>query len=210
MTDPSEPEALTVRAARARFFDENGFGSDGGYAAAWGDAELGPFHYRVPNHRARSRALRTHDLHHIATGYPTDWGGEAEISAWELGGGLGREPYAWVIALFGVLTGLLARPLATWRAFVRGRRSANLYGAPDVEAWLDRPLASLTRHLRVPPAAARLRAHPYDVGAFAAVAGGAALFGVVAAPFVVGFVAAGELRHLGLTVCSAPATVSRA
>ena len=36
-----------------------------------------------PNGAARVRAVRLHDLHHVATGYATSWVGEAEIGAWE-------------------------------------------------------------------------------------------------------------------------------
>lgn len=187
--------ALTVREARRRFFAKNGFGFDGGYDAPWVDAVFGPFAYRLPNLRARARALRIHDLHHLVTGYATDWRGEAEISAWELGSGWGRHPYAWMIAIFGVLTGLLAQPRATWAAFVRGRRSANLYPLRDVEPLLDRPLSDVVAALQVPPAGATPPVRFGDASAFAATSALALAFGVVAAPFVLGFVMLGETRR---------------
>ena len=40
-----------------------------------------------PNTDSRKRAVPLHDLHHILTGYKTDWMGEAEIGAWELRAG---------------------------------------------------------------------------------------------------------------------------
>src|SRR4029079_2157900 len=113
--------SASVRTARTRFFASNGFPIDGGYDDAWADAQFGPVAYRVPNLPARSRALRIHDLHHLVTGYTTSWRGEAAISAWELGSGWGRHWYAWVIALFGFFTGLVAQPQATLAAFARGR-----------------------------------------------------------------------------------------
>jgi hypothetical protein len=139
----------TVRAARARFFARNGWAADGGYDDEWAEADFGVVRYRVPNTRARRAALRVHDVHHVLTGYDTDWRGEAEISAWELGSGVGRYPYAWLIALWGLFTGLVALRRETFLAFVRGRRSHNLLSRSFDEAWLDEPVASLRARLGV-------------------------------------------------------------
>ncbi len=140
----------TLQQARARFFADNGFGADGGYNDDWQDVAFGPVPYSVPNPTARSEALRVHDLHHPITGYGADWRGEAEISAWELGsGGGGRYAYAWFIALFGLLTGLIALPRATWHAFVRGCRSHNLYGEEHPTRRLRQPLQRVRRELGV-------------------------------------------------------------
>lgn len=80
-------EGLTMREARAIYFEVNGFGADGGYGDAWVDFKLGPLPVPFPNTRARVRAVRYHDLHHVLTGYDTNTIGEFEISAWELGAG---------------------------------------------------------------------------------------------------------------------------
>jgi hypothetical protein len=80
-----------------------------------------------PNTDARRRAVRLHDLHHLATGYETSLVGEAEIGAWELAGGCKRYPAAWVLNIAAVLLGLLVAPRCTWRAFLRGRHSETLY-----------------------------------------------------------------------------------
>jgi hypothetical protein len=192
--------AITVRRARARFFAENGFEPDGGYEQEWADAQFGPFAYRVPNLRARAQALRVHDLHHLVTGYATSWRGEAAISAWELGSGWGRLPYAWVIALFGFFTGLIAQPLETFRAFVRGRGSANLYERGDVDTILDRPLDVLQHELHVPGNDRRASAR--DVVLFAATSMLAIAFGITAIVPVVLFVIAGETRRALHTAAS--------
>lgn len=142
--------AQTLREARRRFFVDSGFAADGGYDDTWQDARFGPVPYAVPNPGVRKAALRVHDLHHPLTGYAADWRGEAQISAWELGsGGGGRYPYAWFIALFGFVTGLLGLPGATWRAFVRGRRSRNLYREADPMRRLDAPLSGIRAELAV-------------------------------------------------------------
>lgn len=176
-----EDRSTTVREARRRFFAASGFAPDGGYDDEWADAELGPFAYRVPNLPARAAALRVHDLHHLVTGYPTDWKGEAQISAWELGSGWGRYPYAWIIAIFGLLTGVLAMPGATLRAFARGRRSrGNLYGFGSIDGWLDRPLSELDAALEVPRRAPAVR--PADIARFGLLAAASLLFGALVLP----------------------------
>jgi hypothetical protein len=81
------PPSESVRSARARYFEANQFGADGGYGDAWVDVEFGPITVPIPNTPARVRAVGYHDLHHIVTGYDTNFVGEAEISAWELGAG---------------------------------------------------------------------------------------------------------------------------
>lgn len=187
--------APTVREARRRFFAANGFAPDGGYDDDWADAEFGPLAYRVPNLRARGEALRVHDLHHLVTGYSTDWRGEAQISAWELGSGWGRYPYAWIIALFGFVSGLLGLPADTLRAFVRGRRSrGNLYDAESIDPWLDRPLPELERALRVPTDPGPARAS--DLLWFGLLATASLLFGLIAAPGLLALWTMGELRRL--------------
>ncbi len=116
------PESLTVGEARSRYFAEAGFPSDGGYAAKFVQlAKLGPIPLGFPNSDARRKAVVMHDLHHVATGYKTDWTGEAEISAWEIASGCGRLWFAWYINLLGMTLGWVVNPGATWRAWVRGR-----------------------------------------------------------------------------------------
>ncbi len=67
-----------------------------------------------------------HDIHHIVTGYESDWQGEAEIAAWEVSTGCGEYGAAWFLDLGGIAMGLLFFPRKTFRAFIRGRRTTNL------------------------------------------------------------------------------------
>lgn len=135
----------SIARARSDFFTRAGFASDGGYQDLVAEAEFAGLPYQVHNGSMRREALRIHDLHHLVTGFATDWKGEAEISAWELGsGGGGRHLYAWNIALWGLFTGLLAIPTRTWRAFQQGRMRSNLYVADvDVDALLPEPEQAL-------------------------------------------------------------------
>ncbi|KYF84506.1 hypothetical protein BE17_53040 [Sorangium cellulosum] len=141
-------EGLSMRAARAIYFDVNRFGADGGYGDAWVDFKLGPLPVPFPNTRARVRAVRYHDLHHVLTGYDTSTIGELEISAWELGAGCKDFAAAWQLNLGGLFAGLLSAPRRTVRAFLRGRRSESLYGRP-FEALLDSTVGELRREMRV-------------------------------------------------------------
>ncbi|MDC0679920.1 hypothetical protein [Sorangium atrum] len=141
-------EGLTMREARALYFEVNRFGADGGYGDAWVDFKLGPLPVPFPNTRARVRAVRYHDLHHVLTGYDTNATGEFEIAAWELGAGCKGFVAAWQLNLGGLFAGLLSAPRRTVRAFFRGRRSESLYGRP-FEDLLDREVGALRREMRV-------------------------------------------------------------
>jgi len=142
--------SLSVREARARYFAEAGFPPDGGYAAKFVQlAKLGPIPIGFPNSDARRKAVGIHDLHHVATGYKTDWTGEAEISAWEVASGCGRMWFAWYINLQGMVMGWFVNPRATWRAWVRGRHSKNLYYEGISESLLRERVDSLRARLEL-------------------------------------------------------------
>lgn len=139
----------TVRAARAMYFETNGFGADGGYDKASVPVKVGPAEFLIPNTKARVRAVRLHDLHHIATGYPTTLEGEALIGAWELGSGCRDHLAAWFLNANALAYGIVLGPRALWRAFVGGRHSRNLYGGEFSEALLDGTVGDLRRQLGV-------------------------------------------------------------
>ena len=130
-------DSMTMREARKKYFDVNGFGDNGGYDDAWVDFKLGPVPMPFPNTPARVRAVKFHDLHHILTDFDTDVAGEFEISAWEIAAGCKDFGAAWVLNLGGLASGALVRcPVRTFRAFVRGRREETTYGH-DMEEMLD-------------------------------------------------------------------------
>jgi hypothetical protein len=130
------PETMTMREARRVYFDANGFGATGGYDDAWVDFKLGPLPMPFPNTKARVRAVRYHDLHHVLTGYDTDIVGEFEISAWEIAAGCKNFGAAWALNLGGMAGGLVRAPRRVFAAFVRGRRQRTTYGE-DLDALLD-------------------------------------------------------------------------
>ena len=180
-------DAMTMGAARQRYFDDNGF--DGAYSERWVKLKAGPVPIYFPNAEGRKRAVRYHDLHHIAAGYQTDWTGEAEIGAYEIGGGCGPFVWAWMLNLQAMAVGLVLAPRALFRAFVRGRHSGTLYHQGEFhDGLLQRSVGDIRRDLGLdrptPPATAA------DAAAFAAWSAAAVLwtFGPVA--LLVGWLAA--------------------
>ena len=150
---------LTLREARAAFFERSGFPPDGGYADRWVKLRLGPLPLWFPNTEGRRRAVPFHDLHHVLTEYPTTWRGEFEVAAWEVATGLRRHHIGWLLDLLGFASGLVVNPVSLFRAFVRGRRSLNLYGGVWGEGdILARRVGEVRRSLRLdaPAAPARL------------------------------------------------------
>jgi hypothetical protein len=139
-------DGSTVREAREQYFATNGF-SDESYRERWATIKFGPLPVRFPNTEARRRALPLHDLHHIATGYSTTFEGEGEISAFEIGGGCGNYAAAWLINAGGFAMGMLRSPNKTYRAFVRGRHSRNLYRDGWRDSLLDLSVAELRKRV---------------------------------------------------------------
>jgi len=136
----------TVRDARARYFADNGF-SEANYADAWVKVRLGPLPFAFPNTAARKRAIPLHDLHHVATGYPTTFLGESEIGAWEIGGGCADYWAAWALNISAFAVGLVFTPRRVFRAFVRGRQTRTLYHAGWRPQLLDMSVAELRAEL---------------------------------------------------------------
>ncbi len=184
MSDASA--ALTVGQARKQYFADAGFPADGGYAAKFVKlGQLGPIPLGFPNSDARRKAVVLHDLHHVATGYKTDWTGEAEISAWEIASGCGRFWFGWFINLQGMVMGWVVNPRATWRAFVRGRHSRNLYPEGFSEGLLRETVAELRARLeldRPAPAPSAADRASYAFWCGAAVVDAVVTLGVLFAP----------------------------
>ena len=129
--------ALTVREVRARYFADNGFGADGGYSKRWVPLKFGPFTVMLYNSQARKRAVPLHDLHHIATGYPTTPKGEAQVAIWELAAGTHDKWFAFAINLPAFLYGFVLWPRAGLDAWRLGRRSKSLYEREFADDLLD-------------------------------------------------------------------------
>lgn len=145
---PHYADALTIREGRARYFAANGF-DERGYAARWVKLQAGPLPLYLLNTQARVRAVRLHDIHHVLTEYATTWTGEAEIAAWEIASSCAAHYAAWLLNLQAMAIGLALAPRAVFRAFMRGRHSANLYRREFDESLLAPTIGTLRRELRL-------------------------------------------------------------
>lgn len=144
----SYDDTLSLRDARGRYFRDNAFGDDGGYAQKWVKLKLGPLPFAFPNSPARVRAVKYHDLHHVVTGYDTNIVGEAEIGAWEIASGCAGFVAAWILNFYAMVLGCLSgHPGAVWRAFLRGRRTRNLYRLAYDDQLLETRLGALRAEL---------------------------------------------------------------
>lgn len=145
--DVYHPE-LTVRDARARYFAVNNFGW-GGYDDKWVKVEYGRLRFYFPNTKGRVKVVKYHDIHHILTEYGTSLSGEAEIGAWEVATGCTRNPAAWLLNLSAFAWGLVINPQGVYKAFRRGRQSANLYHLPFNDELLSAKVGDLRRELNL-------------------------------------------------------------
>jgi hypothetical protein len=139
---------LTLRAARAEYFAVNNF-SWGGYDDKWVKIEYGLLRFYFPNTKGRVKVVKYHDLHHILTEYNTSLSGETEIGAWEVGTGCTRSSAAWILNLSGFAWGLIINPKDVYKAFLRGRQSANLYHLPFNDELLSYRVGELRHQLNL-------------------------------------------------------------
>lgn len=131
---------LSVGEALSAFRKANGIA---GEAFATWTCDVGPISLRLPNFRWRRKAILTHDLHHLLTGYPCSLRGEFQMAAWEFAAGRFPHPAATLFCLPLVAVGMLWSPRALWQAFLRGRRGRSLYGIEITEGLLASPLSAL-------------------------------------------------------------------
>ena len=117
----------TVNQSLELYFVKENLGKDGGLNEAWGRIKIWKFHIPIPNTNARKKALVFHDIHHIVTGYDGDWRGEVSIGAWEIASGCGEYYVAWYLNLGAMGVGLFIYPRSVFQAFIRGKRTENLY-----------------------------------------------------------------------------------
>lgn len=149
------PDPLdTVEKARDAYLVENGFTTEE-YTEPSFRVPLGPWVLRLPNPPARQRTVCLHDLHHIVTGYGTDPVGEAEVSAWEVAGGLGGLWIAWAICWPVFVWGLVRHRRRTWAAYRKGRHCRSLLADPSAySVLLGLPLVELRERAGLSPTGA--------------------------------------------------------
>ena len=133
------------------YLAENGF-TTAGYSSPRSEGSLVGFKFSVPNPPSHQRALRLHDLHHVATGFGTDHAGEAEISVWQARLGLhAAGHYVGAIVLANVLVGFVAAPRRTLAALRLPKVGRSLFNvAVEYEPLLDLTLGELRALLGLP------------------------------------------------------------
>ena len=112
-------ENLSIKAALAQLFERFGFSPDS-YTAKWFAIGIGKRLIYLPNIPSRVKVARFHDIHHVLSGHPPNWRGEAEIGAWEIATGCRTSLVAWFLNVGAVFVGLFMHPIAVWKAFKRG------------------------------------------------------------------------------------------
>jgi hypothetical protein len=144
------PPEMTLGNARARYFELNNFGSDGGYEDRWIKVKVWRFPIWLPNTAGRVRAVKLHDLHHVLTEYPTTWKGEAEISSWKIGtGGLDKYYAGWFLDIMNIAQGLVVNPVGVYRAFMRGRTNTNLFSLEFSDEILEHSVGEYRKYLKL-------------------------------------------------------------
>src|SRR5258706_1316388 len=124
----SESESLTPRQLVPGFYKQYNLNDDGGQSSPYVRVEVTKkILLYIPNFDARRKAVFKHDVHHIVTGYTSTFKGETEIGAWEIASGCRHYWVAFVLDMSGMMTGLLFNPVGVYKAFVKGRRTKNLY-----------------------------------------------------------------------------------
>jgi hypothetical protein len=145
------PGHWTVREARDHYLAVNGFSMDGYSATTFTLPAFGRT-ITVPNPPARRKVVAFHDLHHIVSGYGTDYAGEGEVGAFELRAGC-TGLFLYAINLVAASFALLLAPRRVLRAWWRAGRARSLYlGDLTYEQALELRVDELRRRLGVPEA----------------------------------------------------------
>jgi hypothetical protein len=144
------PDALNLKEARDLFLAANGL-RIADYAAPTFTIGFWGLQLKFPNTKARKRIVPLHDLHHVLTGYGTDWLGEAEIGAWELRAGCDSF-VAYFLNGGGVLIGLVLSPRSVWRAFRAAKGQRTLYSeSANYDSILQMSVGEARKRIGIPP-----------------------------------------------------------
>lgn len=142
-------DSLTVKDALLIFYKDYQLKSDGGVRDPAVKVEiLKGISLYIPNVEARKKVVLKHDIHHMMTGYPAVMKGEIEISAWELSTGCFRYWVPLTLNTYGMMMGIPFNLKGVWKAWVRGRRTKNLYETNySNEELLKKPVGELKNEL---------------------------------------------------------------
>jgi hypothetical protein len=143
------PSTMTVREALARYREANGFAPGSETEPTFTLKVLGVA-ITLPNPPSRRRMVVLHDLHHLATGYGTDYPGEGENGIWELLSGC-TTPMLYLLNGAALAAGLISAPLRVVRSAGRALGQCTLYRLGlSADAVLDLSLGELRMLLDIP------------------------------------------------------------
>jgi hypothetical protein len=144
------PDSLLLQAARDSYMAANGF-TIRDYTASTFTIGFWGLPVKFPNVAARQRIVPLHDLHHVLTGYSTDWVGEAEIGAWELRAGCNSWVAYWLNG-WAVAIGIFIAPSRAWRAFRTAKGQHTLYReSAHYDSLLQMTVGEVRKRLGIPP-----------------------------------------------------------
>ena len=142
-------DTITILEARDRFLAANGFRL-ADYSAPTYTIKFWAVPVKFPNTKAHQWATPLHDLHHILTGFQTDWMGEAEVAAWELRAGCKTLIVYWLDS-WAIVIGLFISPVRVWRAFCAAKSQRTLYRDPQLcERVLQMTVGEVRQRLGLP------------------------------------------------------------
>jgi hypothetical protein len=143
------PDNLKVSQALTQYYARSGISPEA-YNCRWVRLPVGKFGVYLPNLKSRRDVILLHDIDHVLAEYPTDWMGEFEIAGYELGAGLGKYWFGWMVNLQGIWIGLLLYPRKCFAAYARGRRSGCLFTRYESrEVLFDKSLGEVRSELPV-------------------------------------------------------------
>jgi len=149
-TEQSAPDSLRLQEARDLFLARNGFRVED-YAAPTVKIGILGLPFTFPNTKGRKRIVHLHDLHHVLTGYRTNWTGETEISAWELRAGC-YSFTAYALNGLGVILGVFIAPVRAARAFCAAAGQRTLYRDNIAyDSLLQMTVGEARKRLGIPP-----------------------------------------------------------
>ncbi|MFO0586305.1 MAG: hypothetical protein U0441_02135 [Polyangiaceae bacterium] len=151
MTDTTRPldASLTVEAGRDDYMAENGF-EVADYTLPTVQLKMFGLYKEFPNSPNRQWAIPLHDMHHLATGYGTDFTGEAEVGAWELRAGC-ETPVVYALNALAAAIGLVISPRRVLAAYRAAKGARSLYRHPiPMEKLLAMRVGELREHLGIP------------------------------------------------------------
>ncbi|GAB2562683.1 hypothetical protein [Spirosoma areae] len=112
---------MNVEHALNNFYEQYGYGEEGGINNKWDMIKFGSIALPLPNLESRRKNIYLHDINHLVTGYDTTWKGESSVTSWEVAtGGWGSIYFAWWLTLWGMAVGVMLYPKHSYQAFQAG------------------------------------------------------------------------------------------